>query len=136
ATELKALLEERAETTLGEVAHTIGVMAVTGEDDVYVHPTTESLRRCGLSVEDIVPFGIGENMRDWTASFLAAVRVHDDTGAFCPAPSAERYLWRYRTLLKNYIFFGKVKEERGLDWREYGAVQKGKFNRPESITFA
>lgn len=136
ATELKELLEERAEKRLGEVVAAIGVMAVTGEDDVYVHPSAASLRRNGVSDDDVRPFGIGENIRDWGAEYIAAVYPHDDAGAFRLPASAERYLWPFRTTLGNYVFFGKVKAERGLDWRAYGAVQKDKLRRPESITFA
>src|SRR5690606_12091718 len=38
ATELKELLEARAEKRLGEVVESIGISCVTGEDDVYLLP--------------------------------------------------------------------------------------------------
>lgn len=135
AADLKALLEERAEKTLGEITSALGVMAITGDDEIYIVEDANTLHRWGLSESDYRPLGIGENIRDWSAKYLATIYPHADDGSYRFLPAAEKHFWRFRTNLKNYIFFGKVKEARGMDWRELGAVLKDKLRPPFSIAF-
>ncbi len=136
AAELKELLEERAEKTLGEFVSTVGVMALAGTDEVYIAETYSVFRRLGIDPSACRPLGTGEFLRDWSLKDQSILFPHDERGIFRPVPTAEKYLWRYRTVLGNYIFFGKTKAQRGLDWRELGAVQKDKADGRASIAFA
>src|SRR5690606_24615353 len=67
ASELKALLEERAEKTLGEVVAAIGVFGMTNADDCYLMRRSE-WSRTPVEPAYIRQLGIGEDIRDWAWS--------------------------------------------------------------------
>jgi hypothetical protein len=135
AADLKELLEERAEKTLGDFVSAVGVMSLTGDDEIYIADGSAVFRRWGMSEGDYRPLGLGENIRDWSAKYLSIIWPHGHGGCYRPLPAAEKHFWRFRTNLKDYIFFGKRKEERGLNWRELGAVLKDKLETDLSIAF-
>ncbi|MCB9660514.1 MAG: BREX-2 system adenine-specific DNA-methyltransferase PglX [Sandaracinaceae bacterium] len=136
AEDLKSLIEDRGARTLADVIDTIGVMCVPGTDEVLTASTSNTFRRNGFAEEAWRPFVTGEMIRDWSLASGACVYAHGESGEYREIPSAERYLWPYRSTLENYIFFGKTKSQRGLDWREMGTVVKDKLKTPLSITFA
>src|SRR5690606_16782630 len=67
ATELKALLEERAETTLGQIVEDIGFASFTGLDDAFILPQSSATT---LQIEPtlIRPMVVGESVRDWSTN--------------------------------------------------------------------
>jgi hypothetical protein len=76
AAELKELLESRCEKCLGDIAQSIGISSVTGEDDVYLMPAEAASR---LGIERARPMVIGETIRDWSlAANEVTVFPYDD----------------------------------------------------------
>lgn len=136
AAALKEFLEEETDKRLNEFTSAIGVMALAGNDEIYITESPETFYRLGIDPTAVRPLGVGESFRDWSAKYQAIIYPHSDDGSFQLLPSAERHLWTYRSILRNYIFYGKTKEQRGLDWRELGAVLKDKLHTPLSIAFA
>jgi hypothetical protein len=133
ATELKALLEDRAEKTLGNISDSIGFMAITGEDEVFV-TSGDTCARYNLPSR---AFGIGEVVRDWAISEqYAVIFPYDDFWTPQFAAPLTRWLWPYRVMLKRRLMFGKTQIEAGFDWREYRHVGRDKIKTPLSITFA
>ncbi|MCB9596963.1 MAG: BREX-2 system adenine-specific DNA-methyltransferase PglX [Sandaracinaceae bacterium] len=132
AVELKTLLEERAEATLGDRVVSIGFMAITGEDDVYVAPR-QHFERHSLPAR---PFGFGEAVRDWSCDESTHVLFPYDKGWVAAAdPAVLRFLWPYRTRLTQRLMFGKTQLEAGHAWFEYRHVGREKLRPPTSITF-
>src|SRR5271157_3064630 len=134
AAELRLELEERAPERLREVAESIGFMTIPGDDDIFIAESRNVWARLGISHEDLRQLIPGENVRDWSyAGSLSCIFPYDETGTFVGAQSANHHFWKYRRILKAAPYFGKTKEERGLDWREYAIVIKSKFRNPYSI---
>jgi len=50
--------------------------------------------------------------------------------------TALRYLWPWRTNLRNRLYFGKRPEQRGLRWFDLGIFFSNRHNTPLSLTFA
>ncbi|MCB9631947.1 MAG: BREX-2 system adenine-specific DNA-methyltransferase PglX [Sandaracinus sp.] len=77
AGELKELLESRAERTLVDAVAAIGIMALTGEDEVYIAQDWQHFRRHHVSREMVR--GLGRMVRDWSASYCRSVlSAYDD----------------------------------------------------------
>ncbi|AUX43655.1 DNA methylase [Sorangium cellulosum] len=136
ALELKELLEERAEKRLGEVVAAAGVMAVTGEDDLYTAHDGGVLRRWGIEPCAIRLFVEGDGVRDWTCQDKACVFSYEPNGRYRLEPSVERHLWPFRANRRSGIYFGKTIEQRGFHWTEYAVLVKDKLRSPSSIVFA
>ena len=137
AAEFKALIESKSFATVEAIAASVGVMAVTGEDDVYVGSRDQLSRRGHDQAEALRPFVVGDQVRDWRIDSAYALFPHNQlTGDLFTIPAAEPWFWKYRARLASRIYFGKTHSERGLDWREYGIVVKDKLHTPLSITFA
>jgi hypothetical protein len=137
AAELKEQLEESAVASLGTVADAIGVMALAGNDEVFIIEDVSCLRRWRIDPSDVKPLVKGDVVRDWVVSSDdVIIYPHASDGSYRPLLSAENHFWVFRTELRSYIFFGKTREARGLNWRELGAVLKDKLKQPLSITFA
>ena len=138
AGELKALLEERAEKALGDLADSIGIASFTLEDDVFLRPR-ESWLRDGVPEQRLRPMVIGEGIRDWSVGEVpTAFFPYDEV--FAPIDDAApelKSLWRWRTnLANNMLFGGKTKVQGGLRWHEYGRFSKDKLRTPLTFTFA
>ncbi len=137
ASELKELLEERAEKTLADIADSVGISCVTGEDDVYVLPA-EAARR--LRVGRTVPLVTGEFVRDWALASAGecVFPFSEDFTLLAPdkLTSELRYLWRYRALISRRKRFGVPMLVRGLSWYELQELYSNKLRTPLSITFA
>jgi hypothetical protein len=140
AAELKELLEERAETRLGEVAKSIGFMCITKQDDVFSNSTGVFARQ-GVETSWLREFVIGEHVRDWAISSDLDVFFPYETNAtlkqLAPAASgAQRMLWPYRTVLESRaVFGGKTFRQAGRRWYEYGQIPTDRVAGP-AITFA
>ncbi|MGE0144225.1 MAG: BREX-2 system adenine-specific DNA-methyltransferase PglX [Planctomycetota bacterium] len=137
AAELKEQIEEACEATLKKVVASVGVMAVTGEDDAYTRPHPSDMRRLGLSAVHERVFCEGDVVRDWTLQ--TSVRCFFPYGAdWEPTSDAvvDKALWSVRAMLQQGIYFGQTKQQRGMHWWEYGIVVKGALRTPLSIAFA
>jgi hypothetical protein len=140
AAELKELLDERGEKTLGEVADSIGITSFTLEDDLYLLPRAAALRH-RLPAQHLRPMVVGDVIRDWSISgeLDDAVFAYDEDFAVLPRLSGPllRFLWLARTVIGgNKMFGGKTKVEVGLQWWEWGRLTADKLRTPLSITFA
>jgi hypothetical protein len=137
AAELKALLEERAEKRLGEVAVSVGISSVTGEDDLYLLPPRAAAR---LRVGDTRPMVIGEDIRDWSCTpQLDCVFPYDKDLRLRrtdEATSELRYLECCRAVISRRKRFGVPMLERGLTWYELQELYADKLRTPLSIAFA
>ena len=134
---LQDWLESASSQILGDIAVDVGITAVTGEDGLFIAGDAAVARRLG--VEHTRRLVIGDNVRDWTASFLVAVWLYDDDFRLFDLnnlPGTARYFWRYRTSISSRKRFGTPMLERGLTWYEYQELYTRKLRRPLSITFA
>ena len=134
---LQDSLESVSSQTLGDIAVDVGITAVTGEDGLFITGDAAVARRLG--VEHTRRLVIGDNVRDWTASFLVAVWLYDDDFRLFDLndlPGTARYFWRYRTSISSRKRFGTPMLERGLTWYEYQELYTRKLRKPLSITFA
>lgn len=138
AEELKALLEERADKRLGDIAASIGIASFTLEDDVYLR-SEDAWRRVGVDEARTRPMVIGEAIRDWSVGETPVAFFPYDH-RFSPIDDRERSLralWAFRTnLANNMLFGGKTKVEGGLRWYEYGRLTVEKLRTPLTIAFA
>jgi hypothetical protein len=138
ASALKELLEERAETRLGEMADSIGIASFTLEDDVFLRPRSAWLR-AGCPASRLRPMVIGETIRDWSIDEdLTAFFPYDEQFEVIAADTrALRLLWTHRTNLANNKLFGnRTKVQGGLKWYEFGRLTADKLRTPLTITFA
>jgi hypothetical protein len=133
ALEALARIQQAKSESLESVASEMGVLAVTGTDDVFVLGDHSLAKRKGICLTSIVGFAVGDGVRDWEVRSDAAISpepsVRDDRAAV-------HYAWPYRAVLEQYIYFGKVKAERGLHWLDYGIVMWERYRTPLTITFA
>jgi hypothetical protein len=139
ATELREQIESQTNSTLKQHIESIGFMAITGEDDVFVAPPQLPKRNRLLHRE----FGIGESIRDWQfESENAVIFVYDDHDSALPVlinentQALEKVLWAYRTSLRCRNMFGKSPEEHGFKWFEYMQFIRDRAWADLSIAFA
>jgi hypothetical protein len=121
AAELKEQLDE-ANGILEGVIESIGFMAITGEDDVFILPHHVT-RRARLHSR---PFCTGDMVRDWMIEpGDRAVFPYDpsspELSSWKPmqVPHLLRFLWSVRVPVQNRSMFGKTVEEHGFRWFEY-----------------
>jgi hypothetical protein len=139
AGEIKAALEGRDGVRLRELVESVGVQAVTLEDDLFTG-SDALLRRWQLDGPLIAPFGVGDDIRDFSQSHSSALfpydrRTYEPFRSEVP-PQVTRYLWPFKAGLHERIFFSKPQRERGLPWTAYGFLGTDKLRTPLSITFA
>ncbi|KVD69283.1 hypothetical protein WS62_13750 [Burkholderia sp. ABCPW 14] len=137
ASELKAEIEENAAGKLSAITDEMGIVSVSGEDDVYLIEHRGVAERHGIeSVRDLVT---GDQVRDWGASGLAAVWLYDSDfklQSIEHAPKTHRFLWPFRTNLSKRKRFGTPMLERGLSWYEWQELYSSKIRSPLTITYA
>lgn len=137
AAELKELLEQRAQQTLGDVVAAIGRTTVAGEDDLWIaDPGTWT--RFGLG-DNAIPLVIGECVRDWAIQDAPEILYpYDGIGGETLRPDCElvRVLWPWRTILGNRTVFGKRMASVGRPWWEHLEHYREKLKTPLSIAFA
>ncbi len=85
AAELKELLDERREKTLGEVVEAIGRTMVVGDDDVWM---ADAIPAKHYRVDAwAIPFAMGEDVRDWRLdSSVCAIYPYSPSPS--PSPSS------------------------------------------------
>jgi hypothetical protein len=137
ASELKTEIEENAAGKLSAITDEMGIVSVSGEDDVYLIEQRGVAERHGIeSVRDLVT---GDQVRDWTASGLTAVWIYDNDfnlQSIENAPKTHRFLWSFRTNLSKRRRFGTPMLERGLSWYEWQELYSSKIRSPLTITYA
>ncbi|MCE2660401.1 MAG: BREX-2 system adenine-specific DNA-methyltransferase PglX, partial [Rubrivivax sp.] len=136
AADLKGLVESGNTTRLSNVTAAVGVMVVTGEDDIFLRSRPADLRRTSgtSSVRQLVE---GDAVRDWNCTAtLDAIYEYETDGRHQPDAMLDSYFWSFRSLMRPAIYFGRTKEQRGMHWREYGVIVKDKLGNSPSIAFA
>lgn len=137
ASELKEQIEEHCERVLSDVVASVGVMAVTGEDESYTRPRAADIRRIGIAESISRTFCEGDVIRDWSLQTESVCLFpYDEQWQPTTNPAIDKALWATRSRLQQGIYFGQTKEQRGMKWWEYGIVVKGALRTPLSITFA
>ncbi|MGW0023854.1 BREX-2 system adenine-specific DNA-methyltransferase PglX [Rhodococcus sp. NPDC003383] len=131
APELSQALDAGSVARLGD-STAIGVYAVVGEEEPYELPSRTQLPKRVFVDGDVVrDFSITSGYyRYWPYELVDGVyAVTDDYQT--PAD-----LWPFRTSVRNYLWFGKTKDQRGQVWTEYGHLHKDFSVADRLITFA
>jgi len=136
AAEVQALIEGDRKL-LSSLATSVGVMAVTGEDEVFTRPRQSDFQRTLGVYPPIRQFVVGDVVRDWRLTDDPAI-LFPYSDRFVPQgyPAIRQLLWPYRTTVAAYICFGKTRAERGMMPTEYGMLVKQSSDHRPSITFA
>ncbi len=137
AAELKALIDENTDKTLGNLTESVGFSSIMAEDDAFQYPL-------GHWLLSNVPSGnrrlyvIGEDVRDWQWSPVCEVLFpYDQEVELTEVPSIIRSLWPYRTVLWDRPdFSGKSYRERGRTYFEYHQIPKKRNTLDRNITFS
>jgi hypothetical protein len=133
---LRKRLEERGGTTIRRVADEVGITAVNGEDDVYTARSPSDLMRLGVTRQ--MPLVVGDLVRDWSCSSLAAIwtfdaqfhRVAPEFGS-----GEARVLWMAKPIIRHRRRFGTPMVDRGLAWFEWQELYVDKLRAPLTITW-
>lgn len=137
--DLKDQLEQIAKADLSSLVQSIGFMAISGEDDVFLRPM-ESWKRSQGEYDLILPLIAGEHIRDWSHdSSVGAFFPYEDCRLSSPEkyPLIARDLWNYRRQLFNRPdFSGKKYIDVGRPWYGYHQVPLERLRTPLSIGFA
>jgi hypothetical protein len=133
------LVEKLSETSTGPLsreAASIGMTALTGEDDAFLVPEKFSSRN-GFTA-DCVYLVNGDEVRDYgieSPQRVVMPRNWDGTERELSS-EAVRHLWPYRSNLRKRLYFGKFPEQRGLRWFDLAMLFEDRHREPFSITFA
>lgn len=137
AAELRQHLEESAISTLSGLVSETGFMVITGEDNCLAAALLSSRRVPGLRA---IPLTHGEVVRDWSCCpNLEVLWSCDQQGERLDVSQLEahvRYLWSYRTSLKDRKAFGVPVEKKGIPWWAIRELYFDKIRTPLSIAFA
>lgn len=115
----------------------IGRTNVVGEDDVWL--LDQSIGARFNLGSNLVPFVIGESVRDWCIEKTPlTIYPYDSIGGkpVTPDVSLARHFWIYRTTLQNRTMFGKRVGEGEEPWYVHLEHYRSKLKTPLSITFA
>ncbi|MFV9456941.1 BREX-2 system adenine-specific DNA-methyltransferase PglX [Rhodococcus sp. NM-2] len=130
AVEALQRIETGATSKLSDTADS-GVCAVVGEEEPYELPSWSSLPKR--------QFVDGDLIRDYSQSGYYRYWPYISTSVGFKIDrdySAPNELWPYRTTVRNYLWFGKTKDQRGQVWTEYGHLHKQFSVADHLITFA
>lgn len=137
AADLREQLEAQSSQKLSDITAAVGVMVVTGEDDIFIRASEAGFLRSKTPNTSLRAFVEGDAVRDWQTSPVGtAIYEYAPEGSYRPTAQLHRYFWRFRALMRPAIYFGRTKEQRGMHWREYGVVVKDKLGDSLTITFA
>jgi hypothetical protein len=140
AADIKEQLEEQCEVALEAVVSSIGFMCITKQDDVFPQPR-QVFHRANCEVEQLRPFGIGEEFRDW-GQVEGEWVIYPYDRSVCTLPAGKltrilRFMWPYKTVLENRkVFGGQTYRQAGKPWYEYGQIPADRQATPLSIAFA
>lgn len=133
ASDLKEFIEETSKKKLGDGVTSIGFLAITGEDEIYVVPPEMPGRHRLVSKQ----FCVGEQIRDWGVGEGDTVLFpYTDAWKAAPHSPCVPWMWTWRTVLQRRLMFGKTQIEAKLPWHEYRHVGREKLSPALSIAFA
>jgi hypothetical protein len=136
ASQLKERLEGSAWCRLRDVIDSIGVVAITGQDDVFVGDARD-LRRVGIPESEIRRLVVGDEVRDWAIEARTwALFPYDADLRPLASGAAMARLRPFAPLLAEGVVFGQTRLERGLQWFEYAMIMGPKLRTPFSIAFS
>lgn len=141
ASELKELLESRAEKRLGEIAEEIGFASFTGLDDAFILPASCAFTH-QLEPEVVRPIVVGESVRDWTLTTVDIALTPYDRQTQSPLPLDPnarwaRFLWPFRAVAEGVLSFGgKTRKQAGDNWWEWYRWQEERYRAPFRIAYA
>jgi hypothetical protein len=121
-------IESKKSRPLVATASEIGIVAVIGEEDAFE-------LRPG-STEPSVDVVEGEGVRDFTLTASPRFWPYENDYRVTDLARKSHWMWPYRRLVSGYLMFGKTREQRGLEWLEYGMLAKSKLSVELSIAFA
>lgn len=139
ASELKELLEERAEKRVENVVEVVGFGGILGEDDVYVL-TSGAAARWSLPDDAVAELATGEEVRDWNCTPTLDVLVPyapEATHSLEHLGNYGRLLWQFKQWLGQVRGKGfKTKTEAGRPFYEYAMFYRDRFFARAKIAFA
>ncbi|WP_229858534.1 BREX-2 system adenine-specific DNA-methyltransferase PglX, partial [Streptomyces anandii] len=134
---LLATVEAAAVNKLCDVATSIGITSVTGEDDLYLMPRNGAAARLGIAAT--YQMVTGEAIRDFTLSpEFDCLWVYDKKFKTLPweaIGASQRVLEPYRTAISSRKRFGVPMLERGMAWYEWQELYPSKLRTPLSIAY-
>jgi len=125
--ELVQLLDDVGARHLGDGTE-IGAQVVTRENEVFA-VGVGTLRRWRIPEAFRRNMQVGEQIRDWGFTQEDAILwPYDATSLDCADdPAITKFLWPWRTQLRNRTAFGKTQLQRGLPWTAYSMFFRGRF---------
>ncbi len=138
AVDLKRTIEEHAATTLGKLSTAIGIMAISGQDEVFSRSRREDFERLGSVSQVLREFVEGDLVRDWSISPASTCLYdYDLSGEWIGSTLPYTVLWPFRTTLGSRATFSKQTYfEEGRLWCDWHQVTFDRVRTPLSITFA
>ncbi|GAA2700119.1 BREX-2 system adenine-specific DNA-methyltransferase PglX [Streptomyces violaceolatus] len=133
--EMVEQLQAAAVKNLVELTETSGFSAITGDDDLYSFPRPLAIWVPAHGAP-MRPFLEGDQIRDW-GSFPGADAIYPIGVNRADRELLEsRALWAGRHILRNTLYFGQTKEQRGIPWSNYAFYKEDRLNADRLITFA
>jgi hypothetical protein len=132
---VREILEARAAKRLKECADA-GIAVVTLEDEAY-HLPRSLVARLHFDPAYTRDFGVGDALRDWTATSTDVVLFPHKARSFEPYIDKQlgHWFWPLRVGLSERQWFKKSQVQRGLAWFEYGHISREKFASELSIAY-
>ncbi len=136
AAELKEEIEDASDSPLESFVASIGIGAVTGEDDAFATPK-DVFRRAGIPNSWLLDFAEGDIVRDWVVNEPATAIFPYERKSLKPLEHAavKAVLWPQRIGLRNRTWFRKTQDQRGYFWWEYAFLSAEKYSTPTSIAW-
>ena len=139
AVDLRSTIESSASRRLSNVAASVGIMSVTGEDDFFILAIPGSAARLKWSfTKSLVE---GDAVRDWglRSRPAEAAWTYDEDLNVIPIENLGKFgdwLCAYRFALNKRKRFGVPMVERGLAWYEWQELYRSKLTPSLSIVYA
>lgn len=136
AVRVRMAIDAGTRRRFSETGSDAGFMAVTREDDAYIHGLPTLLRR-ELDEGLIKQILAGDDLRDWSeARRNYALCTYDPTGTPRIDAPAMRLLWPLKQLLLIRRALSGTQIEQGLEWWEYSQLNKARYAAKRLIAFA
>src|SRR5699024_10093965 len=122
---------------LGDLTASVGIMAVTGEDSLFMIDSDTTAGR--LNIEETKSLVEGDLVREWGISEpITAIWTYDENNEVIPIDnlSSSRLIFRTRSSINRRRRFGTPMTEIGLAWWEWQEVYFSKRIAALSIAFA
>ncbi|MFF4506651.1 BREX-2 system adenine-specific DNA-methyltransferase PglX [Streptomyces sp. NPDC001401] len=130
-------VEAAAAKKLDDIAASIGITSVTGEDELYAMPYNGAATRLGVTATR--PLVTGDVIRDFTLNpDFEALWVYDERFKTLPweaLGTSQRVLEQYRTAISSRKRFGVPMLDRGMAWYEWQELYPRKLRTPLSIAY-